>query len=160
MKLIDKDAIVAEIKKRIEERDFQMKSGCWVSSTYMYEDLLDFLDTLEVKEFQKKKLYVVTRCEEHSDYVEKAFFSEKEAEEYCKQFEGNEDAYGRDITEIEVDCPIGVKEVDLKTFDMRVTEMWGRCAANPNDTIACLHIDSFIEIARHFFELGLAQKGE
>ena len=47
-----------------------------------------------------------------------------------------------------------VTEADLETFDMRVTEMWGRCAANPNDTIACLHIDSFIEIARHFFELG------
>lgn len=52
------------------------------------------------------------------------------------------------------------KGVDSETFDKRVTEMWGRCAANPNDTIACLHIDSFIEIARHFFELGLAQKGE
>ena len=48
-----------------------------------------------------------------------------------------------------------VKEVDLETFDKRVTKMWGRCAANPNDTIACLHIDSFIEIARHFYELGL-----
>ena len=49
-KLIDKDALVAEIKRRIKERDFQMKSGCWISSTYMYEDLLDFLNTLEVKE--------------------------------------------------------------------------------------------------------------
>lgn len=47
---------------------------------------------------------------------------------------------------------------DLETFDKEVTKMWGRCAANPNDTIACLHIDSFIEIARHFYELGL--KGE
>lgn len=47
---IDKSALVAEIERRIKERDFQMKSGCWVSSTYMYEDLLDFLDTLEVKE--------------------------------------------------------------------------------------------------------------
>lgn len=53
-----------------------------------------------------------------------------------------------------------VKEVDLETFDKRVTEMWGRCAANPNDTIACLHIDSFIEIARRFYELGLKAKGE
>ena len=51
-------------------------------------------------------------------------------------------------------------EVDLETFDKRVTKMWERCAAEPNDTIACLHIDSFIEIARHFFELGLTQKGE
>ena len=48
---------------------------------------------------------------------------------------------------------------DLETFDKRVTEIWGRCAANPNDTIACLHIDYFIEIAHHFYELGLkAQK--
>ena len=49
-KLIDKDALVAEIKRRIKERDFQMKSGCWISSTYMYEDLLDFINTLEVKD--------------------------------------------------------------------------------------------------------------
>lgn len=27
-----------------------MKSGCWISSTYMYEDLLDFINTLEVKD--------------------------------------------------------------------------------------------------------------
>lgn len=48
---------------------------------------------------------------------------------------------------------------DLETFDKRVTEIWGRCAANPNDTIACLHIDSFIEIAHHFYEFGIkAQK--
>jgi hypothetical protein len=49
-KLIDKDALVAEIKRRIKERDFQMKSGCWISSTYMYEDLLDFINTLEEKD--------------------------------------------------------------------------------------------------------------
>ena len=47
---IDKSALVAEIERRIKERDIQMKQGCWVSSTYMYEDLLDFLDTLEVKD--------------------------------------------------------------------------------------------------------------
>ena len=49
-KLIDKSALVAEIERRIKERDFQMKSGCWVPSTYMYEDLLDFINTLEVKD--------------------------------------------------------------------------------------------------------------
>ena len=47
---IDKSALVTEIERRIKERDFQMKSGCWVSSTYMYEDLLDFINTLEVKD--------------------------------------------------------------------------------------------------------------
>ena len=57
MELIDKAAIVTEIERRIKERDFQMKSGCWVSSTYMYEDLLDFLDTLEVKDVDLEKEY-------------------------------------------------------------------------------------------------------
>lgn len=47
---IPKSALVAEIERRIKERDFQMKSGCWVSSTYMYEDLLDFINTFEVKD--------------------------------------------------------------------------------------------------------------
>ena len=47
---IPKSALVEEIERRIKERDFQMKSGCWVSSTYMYEDLLDFIDTFEVKD--------------------------------------------------------------------------------------------------------------
>ena len=47
---IDKSALIAEIERRIKERDFQMKSGCWISSTYMYEDLLDFINTLEVKD--------------------------------------------------------------------------------------------------------------
>ena len=52
---IDKDTLAAEIKRRIKERDFQMKSGCWISSTYMYEDLLDFINTLEVKEVDLEK---------------------------------------------------------------------------------------------------------
>lgn len=46
--------------------------------------------------------YVITRCEEHSDYVEKVFFDGVKAEDYCKQFEGDENQYGRDITKVEV----------------------------------------------------------
>lgn len=51
-------------------------------------------------------------------------------------------------------------KTDLETFDNEVTKMWGRCAAHPYDTIACLHIDSFIEIARNFYELGLKARKE
>ena len=69
---IDKDALVAEIERRIKERDFQMKSGCWISSTYMYEDLLDFLDTLEVKEVDLEKELdyndYMNFFKEHPDY--------------------------------------------------------------------------------------------
>lgn len=46
---IPKEPLVAEIKRRIKERDFLMKKGIWVSSTFIYEDLLDLIDTLEVK---------------------------------------------------------------------------------------------------------------
>lgn len=45
-------------------------------------------------------------------------------------------------------------EVDLEKFDKEVTKIWGRCAAEPNDSIACLHIETFNEVARHFAKWG------
>ncbi len=52
-------------------------------------------------------------------------------------------------------------EVDLGKFDKDVTKIWGRCAAEPNDSIACLHIETFNEVARHFYELGFnTRKGD
>lgn len=47
-------------------------------------------------------VYVVTRCEEHSDYVEEVFFDENKAQKYCDQFKGNENEYARHITKVEV----------------------------------------------------------
>ena len=47
----------------------------------------------------KETIYVVTRSEEHADYVEKAFYSEDNAEKYCEPFNSNENAYQRGITE-------------------------------------------------------------
>lgn len=49
-------------------------------------------------------------------------------------------------------------EVNLEQFDKDVTKIWGRCAAEPNDSIACLHIETFNEVARHFYKLGLKAK--
>lgn len=46
--------------------------------------------------------YVVLRSEEHADYVERLYKDRSKAEEYCRQFEGNEDEYCRDIVEIEL----------------------------------------------------------
>lgn len=54
------------------------------------------------KDEQYKTAYVVTRSEEHCDYVEKVFFDKEKAEEYCKPFNEDENSYHRDITEIEV----------------------------------------------------------
>lgn len=47
-------------------------------------------------------VYVVTRCEEHSDYVEEVFFDEDKAQEYCDQFNGNENEYARHMTTVKV----------------------------------------------------------
>jgi hypothetical protein len=46
-----------------------------------------------------KIVYVITRSEEHSDYVEAVFYKRENAEKYCKQFNDNENEYSRDITE-------------------------------------------------------------
>lgn len=50
------------------------------------------------KDEQYRTAYVVTRSEEHSDYVETIFYNREEAIEYCKPFNQNENSYGRDIT--------------------------------------------------------------
>lgn len=49
-----------------------------------------------------RKLYVVVRCEEHDDYVEKVFVDKTKANEYCNKFEGNPNEYGRYYEEMEV----------------------------------------------------------
>lgn len=55
------------------------------------------------KDEQYKTAYVVTRCEEHSDYVEKVFFDSKAADNYCSQYNNNPECYSRDVTEINVE---------------------------------------------------------
>ena len=47
-------------------------------------------------------VYIVIRCEEHSDYVEKVFADEDKAEMYRKQFEKNPNEYSRYIEKSEV----------------------------------------------------------
>lgn len=49
-----------------------------------------------------KFVYIVMRCEEHSDYVEKVFVDEDKAEMYCKQFEDKPNEYSRYIEKSEV----------------------------------------------------------
>ena len=47
-------------------------------------------------------LYVVTRCEEHSDYVEKVFVDEEKAIDYCRQFDSPNDEYARQYLKVEL----------------------------------------------------------
>ena len=47
-------------------------------------------------------LYIVMRCEEHSDYVEKVFVDKDKAIAYCNQYNSNPREYSRTIEEMEV----------------------------------------------------------
>lgn len=47
-------------------------------------------------------LYIVMRCEEHSDYVEKVFVDKDKAVAYCNQYNSNPREYSRTIEEMEV----------------------------------------------------------
>ena len=49
-----------------------------------------------------RKVYVIVRCEEHDDYIEKVFVDKAKANEYCNKFEGNPNEYGRYYEEMEV----------------------------------------------------------
>ena len=60
------------------------------------------IDGAEWADEHPPTLYVITRSEEHSDYVEKVFVDKEKAQEYCKQYKGDKDAYSRNITEINV----------------------------------------------------------
>lgn len=96
---IDKAAIVAEINRVLNSYDpNEITSG-----RYALVNLREFLDTIEAKEVDLNSIaYVITRCEEHSDYVEEVFFDKDKAQEYCDQFKENEDEYARHITEVKV----------------------------------------------------------
>lgn len=47
-------------------------------------------------------LYIVMRCEEHSDYVDKVFVDKDKAIAYCEKYNSNPREYSRTIEEIEV----------------------------------------------------------
>lgn len=64
----------------------------WVAFREGYKQALD----------EHSVAYVVTRCEEHSDYVEEVFFDIEKAEQYCAKYNSNEDNYCRHITKVNV----------------------------------------------------------
>ena len=129
---INKSALIAEIERRIKERDFQMKSGCWISSTYMYEDLLDFINTLEVKE-------------EILDKEGKTNLMQKCVREAYKR------GYDMGVLQTTNKINHNIKEVDLEKEAENFVQT-GEFVKNENPVLA---------IAKYFFELGLKiQKGE
>lgn len=101
---IDKSALMAEIERIEHETNYETFTDEVLGKRWVCNHIKYFLDALEVKEAEEPvpTCYVVTRCEEHSDYVEEVFFDEDKAQKYCDQFKGNENEYARHITKVEV----------------------------------------------------------
>lgn len=85
-------ALFREANDEVSRYDALTKIGA-------YNQMLSFINSLPE---EPSLMYVVTRCEEHSDYVEKVFINKQKAEEYCKPFNNDEDSYHRGITEIKI----------------------------------------------------------
>lgn len=68
---------------------------------------------------EPKELYVITRSEEHADYVEKVFTDECKAIAYCLKFKADENRYQRDMTTVKLtedNEPILITEDLLKSI--------------------------------------------
>ena len=92
------EAIFPELKELKNEKIRKEIIDYIKIGTYK-KDWIDWLENQDEKQF----VYIGTRCEEHSDYVEKAFLDKEKAEAYCKQFNEDEDSYRRHITKVKTE---------------------------------------------------------
>lgn len=67
------------------------------------DEFSSFIQGAEFADSHPRKVYVVVRCEEHSDYVEKVFVDNDKAVAYCNKFNSpTSDEYCRVIEAMEV----------------------------------------------------------
>ena len=148
MKLIDKDALVAEIERLIsngkikcqqsQENDDQVCYIAWSENIAAYRKILSFLNTLEVKEADNMPNI---RFPHYKSIVEKVFGASN-----LESFEYEEAEQLVSLAKEELLKDLEVKEVDYEKEYRKFLKGF-----NGN---------SVPEAAKHFFELGLkAQKG-
>lgn len=82
-----------EIQREIEFTDWWFKE---------YDNAPTYADAIAWADNNPRKVYVVTRCEEHDDYVEKVFIDKSKAGSFCRQFVNNPNEYNRYSIEMEV----------------------------------------------------------
>lgn len=70
--------------------------GTWLETNFGFRQGAMWTDN------NPRLLYIVMRCEEHSDYVEKVFVDKDKAIAYCDQYNSNPREYSRTIEEMEV----------------------------------------------------------
>ena len=73
-----------------------------VESKYMLAKIQACMVGARWADNNPRRLYIVMRCEEHSDYVDKVFVDKDKAIDYCNQYNSNPREYSRTIEEMEV----------------------------------------------------------
>lgn len=73
-----------------------------VESKYMLAKIKACMVGARWADNNPRRLYIVMRCEEHSDYVEKVFVDKDKANAYCENYNSNQREYSRTIEEMEV----------------------------------------------------------
>lgn len=166
---IDKSALVSEIEKRIKNLYPKGGQGMVVTKILKdhYEDLLSFIDTLEVKDpyitciqYGNKELAIKAHAEDYSFNIESELFNQLTKEQQAlwrKEIEQACISGGYSGLNLAKDPRykenLEVKEVDLeKEMDLVEDKYYGFESLSRADVI---------EIIKHFFEFGIkAQKGE
>ena len=143
MKLIDKDILVAEIKKHQAIWDGMDDDYC-KGQRLAYSDVISFLDTLEVREVREESV---------SKDLEEAAFDYAEA---CK-YDGGEkllcvEHFKAGAQWQKQQNTLEVKEVDLDNELDFVKDAYYYFTSDERDSMK--------KVAKYFFELGLKAKGE
>lgn len=162
MKLIDKDALVAEITHKIKVLEVFVKNFNGISDKVekaknkieALGDILLFVDTLEVKEIEENKL-PNPRFPHLNNIIDKVFGTGN-----LESFEYEEAEQLVLLAKEELLKDLEAKEVDL---DFLIHEEYAAAAKTECDCIECATFTKidFTQLAKRFFELGLkvAQKG-
>ena len=136
MKLIDKDALVAEIKRRIDENSRKQSLPQYFGMVEEDLNILSFLDTLEVKESKLPN----PRFPHLNNIVDKVFGASN-----LESFEYEEAEQLVLLAKEELLKDLEVKEVKL---DEEIYLWVKNLHSVPN-------FEELNKFARHFFELGL-----
>lgn len=154
-KYIDANKLKAEIERQIKERDLRMKMGTYISTSYIYEDLLDLITSLQQEQPEKseKNCNGCPHCVDRKD-------------QYGWHFKGcfGGPYNGKFIAEID-ECPLKQEEsneIDLeKEVEKYFQGYWpGMETAEQCNTDMHFTPPAIMRLARHFYELGKTSKDE
>lgn len=149
MKYIDAELLKTELKRRIKERDIMMKLGTYFSTSYVYEDILDLIDSLQ-KEQPEPSNNLVDVDAVREDFITEVY-RVLDADSTNDRANAIIDAFDSLPTVSQEQT-----EVDLEKELEKYCRIYYNCnypdqIQNGKCSVVMPHI---VEAARHFYELG------